>query len=188
MVLVLALGDLHIPHRAADLPAKFKSMLVPGKIQHIVCTGNLCIKVCHFCSILSCFSILCLLDLVVKMLKENIIWILDFYLSILCQLIRMRQFVPVEFTTWLENGNWVWWVYHVLQKWNKNKYERMIFFRRVSGVYSVSVLYYAKMGFLMGSLAVLVSSVRGGEDYSTLSYKELDVRLVGYCLTNNLCK
>lgn len=45
MVLVLAIGDLHIPHRAADLPAKFKSMLVPGKIQHIICTGNLCIKV-----------------------------------------------------------------------------------------------------------------------------------------------
>ncbi|MFS7898585.1 putative phosphodiesterase metallo-dependent phosphatase [Helianthus anomalus] len=46
MVLVLAIGDLHIPHRAPDLPAKFKSMLVPGKIQHIICTGNLCIK--HF--------------------------------------------------------------------------------------------------------------------------------------------
>lgn len=46
MVLVLALGDLHIPHRAADLPAKFKSMLVPGKIQHILSPGNLCIKVC----------------------------------------------------------------------------------------------------------------------------------------------
>ena len=45
MVLVLALGDLHIPHRAPDLPAKFKSMLVPGKIQHTICTGNLCIKV-----------------------------------------------------------------------------------------------------------------------------------------------
>jgi vacuolar protein sorting-associated protein 29 len=45
MVLVLALGDLHIPHRAPDLPAKFKSMLVPGKIQHIICTGNICIKV-----------------------------------------------------------------------------------------------------------------------------------------------
>lgn len=45
MVLVLALGDLHIPHRAPDLPAKFKSMLVPGKIQHVICTGNLCIKV-----------------------------------------------------------------------------------------------------------------------------------------------
>jgi hypothetical protein len=48
MVLVLALGDLHIPHRAADLPAKFKSMLVPGKIQHILSPGNLCIKV-HVC-------------------------------------------------------------------------------------------------------------------------------------------
>ncbi|KAK8943912.1 Vacuolar protein sorting-associated protein 29 [Platanthera guangdongensis] len=40
MVLVLALGDLHIPHRAADLPAKFKSMLVPGKIHHILCTDG----------------------------------------------------------------------------------------------------------------------------------------------------
>ncbi|CAJ1971126.1 unnamed protein product [Sphenostylis stenocarpa] len=47
MVLVLALGDLHIPHRAPDLPAKFKSMLVPGKIQHIICTGNLCVKEIH---------------------------------------------------------------------------------------------------------------------------------------------
>ncbi|CAA7031225.1 unnamed protein product [Microthlaspi erraticum] len=47
MVLVLALGDLHVPHRAADLPPKFKSMLVPGKIQHIICTGNLCIKEIH---------------------------------------------------------------------------------------------------------------------------------------------
>jgi hypothetical protein len=45
MVLVLALGDMHIPHRAADLPVKFKSMLVPGKIQHILSPGNLCIKV-----------------------------------------------------------------------------------------------------------------------------------------------
>ncbi|KAF5933569.1 hypothetical protein HYC85_029740 [Camellia sinensis] len=47
MVLVLAIGDLHIPHRAPDLPPKFKSMLVPGKIQHIICTGNLCIKEVH---------------------------------------------------------------------------------------------------------------------------------------------
>ncbi|TYH66171.1 hypothetical protein ES332_D06G104800v1 [Gossypium tomentosum] len=44
MVLVLALGDLHIPHRAADLPPKFKSMLVPEMIQHVFCIGNLCIK------------------------------------------------------------------------------------------------------------------------------------------------
>ncbi|KAL6516734.1 Vacuolar protein sorting-associated protein 29 [Orobanche gracilis] len=47
MVLVLALGDLHIPQRSPDLPEKFKSMLVPGKIQHIVCTGNLCTKEVH---------------------------------------------------------------------------------------------------------------------------------------------
>jgi len=41
MVLVLVLGDLHVPHRTTDLPAKFKALLVPGKIQHIICTGNL---------------------------------------------------------------------------------------------------------------------------------------------------
>ena len=40
-VLVLVLGDLHIPHRVAELPKKFKGLLVPGKIQHILCTGNL---------------------------------------------------------------------------------------------------------------------------------------------------
>lgn len=48
MVLVLAIGDLHIPHRAPDLPAKFKQMLVPGKIQHILCVGSLCIEVLIF--------------------------------------------------------------------------------------------------------------------------------------------
>ncbi|KAI9304496.1 vacuolar protein sorting-associated protein 29-like protein [Cunninghamella echinulata] len=42
MVLVLVLGDLHIPHRAYDLPLKFKKLLVPGKIQQIICTGNIC--------------------------------------------------------------------------------------------------------------------------------------------------
>lgn len=42
MVLVLVIGDLHIPHRIHDLPAKFKKLLVPGKIQQILCTGNLC--------------------------------------------------------------------------------------------------------------------------------------------------
>ena len=42
MVLVLCLCDLHIPHRATDLPAKFKALLVPGKIHHILCPGNLC--------------------------------------------------------------------------------------------------------------------------------------------------
>ena len=47
MVLVLCIGDLHIPHRVADLPAKFKSLLVPGKIQHVLCTGDLCVKEVH---------------------------------------------------------------------------------------------------------------------------------------------
>jgi predicted phosphodiesterase len=41
---VLVLGDLHIPHRCNSLPNRFKKLLVPGKIQHILCTGNLCTK------------------------------------------------------------------------------------------------------------------------------------------------
>ena len=41
---MLVLGDLHIPHRVNSLPQKFKKLLVPGKIQHILCTGNLCNK------------------------------------------------------------------------------------------------------------------------------------------------
>lgn len=40
VMLVLVLGDLHIPHRSASLPAKFKKLLVPGRIQHILCTGK----------------------------------------------------------------------------------------------------------------------------------------------------
>nr|WCZ58767.1 vacuolar protein sorting-associated protein 29 [Seculamonas ecuadoriensis] len=44
MVFVLVIGDMHIPHRAHDLPATFKTMLAPGKIQHILCTGNVCTK------------------------------------------------------------------------------------------------------------------------------------------------
>ncbi|KAJ0405788.1 hypothetical protein P43SY_003638 [Pythium insidiosum] len=42
--LVLVLGDGHIPHRAAEIPEKFQKMLVPNKIQHILCTGNLVSK------------------------------------------------------------------------------------------------------------------------------------------------
>lgn len=47
MVLVLIIGDLHIPHRVHDLPAKFRKLLVPGKIQQILCTGNVCDKETH---------------------------------------------------------------------------------------------------------------------------------------------
>eukprot|EP00485_Elphidium_margaritaceum_P009553 CAMPEP_0202700896 /NCGR_PEP_ID=MMETSP1385-20130828/14034_1 /ASSEMBLY_ACC=CAM_ASM_000861 /TAXON_ID=933848 /ORGANISM="Elphidium margaritaceum" /LENGTH=200 /DNA_ID=CAMNT_0049358187 /DNA_START=67 /DNA_END=669 /DNA_ORIENTATION=- len=38
--LVLVLGDMHIPTRSIDLPEQFKSLLVPGKIHHVLCTGN----------------------------------------------------------------------------------------------------------------------------------------------------
>jgi vacuolar protein sorting-associated protein 29 len=41
-MLVLVIGDLHLPHRASDLPSKFRKLLVPGKIQQIICTGNVC--------------------------------------------------------------------------------------------------------------------------------------------------
>merc|ERR1711934_362708 len=40
--LVLIIGDLHIPHRAAAIPQKFQNMLTPGKIKQILSTGNLC--------------------------------------------------------------------------------------------------------------------------------------------------
>lgn len=43
-MLVLVLGDLHIPHRCSSLPAKFKKLLVPGRIHHILATGNICTK------------------------------------------------------------------------------------------------------------------------------------------------
>lgn len=43
-MLVLVLGDMHIPNRASALPSKFRKLLVPGRIQHILCTGNLCTK------------------------------------------------------------------------------------------------------------------------------------------------
>ncbi|CEH18714.1 related to vps29-involved in vacuolar protein sorting [Ceraceosorus bombacis] len=43
-MLVLVIGDLHLPHRAHDLPSKFRKLLVPGKIQQIICTGNVCDK------------------------------------------------------------------------------------------------------------------------------------------------
>jgi vacuolar protein sorting-associated protein 29 len=42
MVLVLCIGDLHVPHRAADLPPKFKELLKPGKVDTVLCAGNLC--------------------------------------------------------------------------------------------------------------------------------------------------
>ncbi|CAG9938800.1 hypothetical protein V2G26_001294 [Clonostachys chloroleuca] len=39
--LVLVIGDIHIPDRALDIPAKFKKLLAPGKISQTLCLGNL---------------------------------------------------------------------------------------------------------------------------------------------------
>ncbi|KFA68703.1 hypothetical protein S40285_02656 [Stachybotrys chlorohalonatus IBT 40285] len=39
--LILVIGDIHIPDRALDVPAKFKKLLSPGKIGQTLCLGNL---------------------------------------------------------------------------------------------------------------------------------------------------
>jgi len=39
--LALILGELHIPERASAIPEKFKRMLVPNKMQYVLCTGNI---------------------------------------------------------------------------------------------------------------------------------------------------
>jgi len=54
-MLILVIGDLHIPHRAYAIPQVFKDSLSTGKIHQILCTGNLCTKSEHemlrkFCS------------------------------------------------------------------------------------------------------------------------------------------
>lgn len=43
-MLVLVIGDFHIPHRSHGIPSKFRKLLVPNKMQHVICTGNLCTK------------------------------------------------------------------------------------------------------------------------------------------------
>jgi vacuolar protein sorting-associated protein 29 len=39
--LVLILGDSHIPERSSKIAPSFKRMLVPNKMQHVICTGNI---------------------------------------------------------------------------------------------------------------------------------------------------
>ena len=39
--LVLLVGDHHIPMRAVSIPSPFLKMLIPGKMQHVLCTGNI---------------------------------------------------------------------------------------------------------------------------------------------------
>ena len=36
----LIIGDLHIPHRAIEVPDKFKELLIPGKVHYVICPGN----------------------------------------------------------------------------------------------------------------------------------------------------
>ena len=38
--LVLVVGDFHIPQRVGTIPERFKRMLVPNKMQYVLCTGN----------------------------------------------------------------------------------------------------------------------------------------------------
>ena len=40
-MLVLLVSDLHMPERSPNVPKKFRELLVPGKIQHVLCSGNL---------------------------------------------------------------------------------------------------------------------------------------------------
>lgn len=49
MVLVLVIGDCHIPHRAPGLPPKFRTLLVPGRVATALVTGNLCTQVRAWC-------------------------------------------------------------------------------------------------------------------------------------------
>lgn len=43
-MLILIIGDLYIPFKSSDISQVFQDQLQPGKIQHILCTGNLCLK------------------------------------------------------------------------------------------------------------------------------------------------
>lgn len=46
-MLVLAIGDWHIPNRVPSIHPSFDAILKPGKIQHILCTGNLTNQCIH---------------------------------------------------------------------------------------------------------------------------------------------
>lgn len=40
MTLILAIGDFHVPERAAGMPDKFHKLLTPGKVAQVLCLGN----------------------------------------------------------------------------------------------------------------------------------------------------
>ncbi len=37
----MVVGDLHIPQKVAAVPELFAQLLVPGKLQYVLCTGNI---------------------------------------------------------------------------------------------------------------------------------------------------
>lgn len=39
--LALLIGDFHVPHRAAEVPAKYREMITPNKVSTVLCTGNM---------------------------------------------------------------------------------------------------------------------------------------------------
>jgi len=47
MVLVLVIGDIHIPYRANDIPPEFKKLFQPGRFEYVIITGNLCSRDVH---------------------------------------------------------------------------------------------------------------------------------------------
>lgn len=40
-MLILVLGDLHMPHRKVQIPEQFRNIIKPGKVHKIFCLGNL---------------------------------------------------------------------------------------------------------------------------------------------------
>ncbi|KAI8899000.1 Metallo-dependent phosphatase-like protein [Globomyces pollinis-pini] len=49
-MLILIIGDFHIPERQIDLPVKFKKLLVPGKIQVIIPIGDVSTQTMEYLS------------------------------------------------------------------------------------------------------------------------------------------
>lgn len=43
-MLILIIGDFYIPFKSSDIPQIFRDQLQPGRVNHILCTGNLCLK------------------------------------------------------------------------------------------------------------------------------------------------
>ncbi|KAJ5080613.1 vacuolar protein sorting-associated protein [Anaeramoeba ignava] len=43
-MIVLIIGDIHIPYKSSEIPEKFKNLFQQGKIDYLICTGNLTTK------------------------------------------------------------------------------------------------------------------------------------------------